>query len=213
MCTCIVRTPEPLLNPQKLAGQCGKLKCCLNYELAGYEEARKRFPDTTTLLKTTQASAVMVASSSGEGPQPKRPTMIRTIVNNTKGLRCILSPYQIPFSTTVFQRPVQRLAHVIKSIWIKEQNAFTKLIAYKTIRPGTGAMITNWRGKRPEGSWGSIPRYLTVPGFLGLACFIPQCGSCNDNTPDDYDDVAQESPIQPKIIPYSAYAPSTRQAF
>jgi cell fate regulator YaaT (PSP1 superfamily) len=34
------RYQEVSLNPQKLAGQCGKLKCCLNYELAAYLDAR-----------------------------------------------------------------------------------------------------------------------------------------------------------------------------
>jgi len=51
------RVQEVALNPQKLAGQCGKLKCCLNYELAGYEDARKDFPDTSKLLKTTKGEA------------------------------------------------------------------------------------------------------------------------------------------------------------
>jgi cell fate regulator YaaT (PSP1 superfamily) len=51
------RVQEVALNPQKLAGQCGKLKCCLNYELAGYEDARKHFPDTNTNLKTKQGEA------------------------------------------------------------------------------------------------------------------------------------------------------------
>jgi cell fate regulator YaaT (PSP1 superfamily) len=51
------RVQEVALNPQKLAGQCGKLKCCLNYELAGYEDARKNFPDAGVLLKTTQGDA------------------------------------------------------------------------------------------------------------------------------------------------------------
>ncbi len=51
------RVQEVALNPQKLAGQCGKLKCCLNYELAGYEDARKQFPDTATPLKTTKGEA------------------------------------------------------------------------------------------------------------------------------------------------------------
>ena len=32
------------LNPQKLAGQCGKLKCCLNYEVAAYQDAQSRIP-------------------------------------------------------------------------------------------------------------------------------------------------------------------------
>lgn len=51
------RIQEVALNPQKLAGQCGKLKCCLNYELAGYEDARKNFPDTGTPLKTSAGDA------------------------------------------------------------------------------------------------------------------------------------------------------------
>lgn len=51
------RVQEVALNPQKLAGQCGKLKCCLNYELAGYEDARKHFPDTEIPLKTAQGEA------------------------------------------------------------------------------------------------------------------------------------------------------------
>jgi hypothetical protein len=33
------------LNPLKLAGQCGKLKCCLNYELDSYQDALKEFPE------------------------------------------------------------------------------------------------------------------------------------------------------------------------
>lgn len=51
------RVQEVALNPQKLAGQCGKLKCCLNYELTGYEDARKHFPDTSTNLKTKQGES------------------------------------------------------------------------------------------------------------------------------------------------------------
>jgi len=39
------------LNPQKLAGQCGKLKCCLNYELDTYIDAQKDFPSTTQPLE------------------------------------------------------------------------------------------------------------------------------------------------------------------
>lgn len=40
------------LNPQKLAGQCGKLKCCLNYELDAYLDAQKDFPSATLPLET-----------------------------------------------------------------------------------------------------------------------------------------------------------------
>jgi cell fate regulator YaaT (PSP1 superfamily) len=49
------RVQEISLNPQKLAGQCGKLKCCLNYELDTYIDARKDFPKTTVSLETKDA--------------------------------------------------------------------------------------------------------------------------------------------------------------
>ncbi|MDD4115491.1 MAG: regulatory iron-sulfur-containing complex subunit RicT [Massilibacteroides sp.] len=40
------------MNPQKLAGQCAKLKCCLNYEVDAYVEAQKRLPSREMLLET-----------------------------------------------------------------------------------------------------------------------------------------------------------------
>lgn len=51
------RVQEVALNPQKLAGQCGKLKCCLNYELAGYEDARRNFPNSNIPLRTVAGDA------------------------------------------------------------------------------------------------------------------------------------------------------------
>lgn len=43
--TTAVRYQQLALNPEKLTGQCGKLKCCLNYELDHYVDALKLFPD------------------------------------------------------------------------------------------------------------------------------------------------------------------------
>lgn len=51
------RMQELSLNPQKLAGQCGKLKCCLNYELPCYIEAQRDFPNKSILLETREGSA------------------------------------------------------------------------------------------------------------------------------------------------------------
>jgi len=51
------RYQELSLNPQKLAGQCGKLKCCLNYELPGYLEVQKDFPSKDIVLKTAKGEA------------------------------------------------------------------------------------------------------------------------------------------------------------
>ena len=43
------------LNPQKLAGMCAKLKCCLNYEVDDYVEAGKRLPNKEIILQTQDA--------------------------------------------------------------------------------------------------------------------------------------------------------------
>jgi cell fate regulator YaaT (PSP1 superfamily) len=51
------RTQQLSLNPSKLAGQCGKLKCCLNYENATYLEALKEFPESDLKLKTKKGMA------------------------------------------------------------------------------------------------------------------------------------------------------------
>ncbi|MGB5982821.1 MAG: regulatory iron-sulfur-containing complex subunit RicT [Nonlabens sp.] len=46
------------LNPQKLAGQCGKLKCCLNYELDSYMDALSNFPKQNQKLYTEKGVAL-----------------------------------------------------------------------------------------------------------------------------------------------------------
>ena len=56
--TSAARYQQLSLNPQKLAGQCGKLKCCLNYELDTYLEALKSFPKSDVKLKTKKGTGV-----------------------------------------------------------------------------------------------------------------------------------------------------------
>jgi len=56
--TSAARYQQLSLNPQKLAGQCGKLKCCLNYELDTYLDALKGFPKTDIKLYTEKGTAV-----------------------------------------------------------------------------------------------------------------------------------------------------------
>ena len=48
------------INPQKISGQCGRLKCCLNFELDGYTEALKDFPSSKAQLKTKIGTAKFV---------------------------------------------------------------------------------------------------------------------------------------------------------
>ena len=56
--TSAARYQQLSLNPLKLAGQCGKLKCCLNYELDSYLDALKAFPKTELKLRTEKGTAV-----------------------------------------------------------------------------------------------------------------------------------------------------------
>lgn len=55
------------LNPQKLAGQCAKLKCCLNYEVPTYEEAVSKLPNRHTQLETKDGIFYFFASDPLKG--------------------------------------------------------------------------------------------------------------------------------------------------
>jgi cell fate regulator YaaT (PSP1 superfamily) len=99
--TSAARYQQLSLNPQKLAGQCGKLKCCLNYELDMYLDAIKSFPKTDTRLQTEKGSAVHIKTDVfkrqmwyiyegdagiGSGLVPLSPERVREIAQmNEKG--------------------------------------------------------------------------------------------------------------------------------
>ena len=53
--TAAARFQDISLNPQKLAGMCAKLKCCLNYEVDSYVEAGRQLPSKDILLQTQDA--------------------------------------------------------------------------------------------------------------------------------------------------------------
>ena len=61
------RYQEISLNPQKLAGQCGKLKCCLNYEVDTYIDAQKDFPPTNVPLETEKGKYLFQKSEIFKG--------------------------------------------------------------------------------------------------------------------------------------------------
>ncbi|MFY7815970.1 MAG: PSP1 domain-containing protein, partial [Chryseobacterium taeanense] len=58
--TNVARYQQLSINPQKLAGQCGKLKCCLNYELDSYLDALSNFPSSSTMLDTEKGRAFCI---------------------------------------------------------------------------------------------------------------------------------------------------------
>lgn len=58
--TSAARAQDLSLNPQKLAGQCGKLKCCLNYEVSNYLDAQARLPKVSEPLQFEDGPAYLV---------------------------------------------------------------------------------------------------------------------------------------------------------
>lgn len=50
--TAAARIQDISMNPQKLAGQCGKLKCCLNFEIDAYSESQKKLPPKDVVLES-----------------------------------------------------------------------------------------------------------------------------------------------------------------
>ena len=58
--TAAARCQDLSLNPQKLAGQCGKLKCCLNYEVATYLDAQSRIPRVSEPLEFQDGFAYLM---------------------------------------------------------------------------------------------------------------------------------------------------------
>lgn len=94
--TAAARYQQLSLNPQKLAGQCGKLKCCLNYELDMYLDAIKVFPKGELKLRTEKGTASHIKTDvfkkqmwyaydgeagTGSGLIPLHPDRVREIIS------------------------------------------------------------------------------------------------------------------------------------
>jgi hypothetical protein len=98
--TSAARYQQLSLNPAKLAGQCGKLKCCLNYELDQYVEALREFPSVNTRLRLPKGDAVhfktdifkqvmffIYEGQPGEAPFPLHTSAVKEIIEqNRKGI-------------------------------------------------------------------------------------------------------------------------------
>ena len=80
------RYQEISLNPQKLAGQCGKLKCCLNFEVDSYIDAQKDFPPSNIPLDTEEGryffqkadifGRILYYAPNGNGPSVPVPVSV-----------------------------------------------------------------------------------------------------------------------------------------
>ena len=93
--TSAARYQQLSLNLQKLAGQCGKLKCCLNFELDAYLESLKTFPKKEIKLKTLKGDAYHVKTDVFKGTMwyafrgeselyPMTPKRVKEIIESNK---------------------------------------------------------------------------------------------------------------------------------
>lgn len=134
--TSAARYQQLSLNPQKLAGQCGKLKCCLNYELDVYLDALKAFPKGDVRLRTEKGTAIHIKTDvfkqemwyvyegvQGGGLIPLTPEQVREIIRlNKKGEK----PYDLndymtevvvdepDYTNVVGQDSLNRFEHIFK---------------------------------------------------------------------------------------------------
>lgn len=65
--TAAARYQNIAINQSKLSGQCGRLKCCLNYELDTYMDALEDFPDDADMLKTKAGTLVLIKTDIFKG--------------------------------------------------------------------------------------------------------------------------------------------------
>lgn len=65
--TAAARFQNLAINQQKLSGQCGRLKCCLNYELDTYMEALENFPKKADKIKTAAGLAILIKTDIFKG--------------------------------------------------------------------------------------------------------------------------------------------------
>lgn len=146
--TASARYQQLSLNPEKLAGQCGKLKCCLNFELDTYVDALKGFPRTDIKLNTSKGKAFHVktdvfkkqmwylyengSDGAGSGFIPIKPDKVRAIIKMNKDgekphdLKDFMEAVveKIPdYTNVVGQDSLNRFEHVFKRKKKKTSNS------------------------------------------------------------------------------------------
>jgi cell fate regulator YaaT (PSP1 superfamily) len=112
--TSAARYQDISLNPQKLAGQCGKLKCCLNFEVDAYVDGQKDFPSPNTWLNTGegmlyfQKSDVFGRTISYSFDKEGRGSFVKLSVERAKEIIAMNKRGQIPPKAAVFENEAHK---------------------------------------------------------------------------------------------------------
>lgn len=106
--TAAARYQNIAINQSKLSGQCGRLKCCLNYELDTYLDALEDFPEDADVLKTKAGTLVLVKTDifkgllyyAYENNDKMRGTIIAVGTSRAKEVRAMNKKGQFPDELT-----------------------------------------------------------------------------------------------------------------
>ncbi len=151
--TSAARYQQLSLNPQKLAGQCGKLKCCLNYELDMYLDALKEFPKNDVRINTSKGWANHIKTdvfkrqmwfaysgeaAIGSGLIPLSPTRVKELIDMNKNgvvpkdlneyieqVEVIVTP---DYENVVGQDSLNRFEHTFKGKVNPKKNRRKKIV-------------------------------------------------------------------------------------
>jgi cell fate regulator YaaT (PSP1 superfamily) len=141
--TTAARIQELPHNAQKLTGQCGKLKCCLMYELDQYIEAHEDFPDVLLELETERGIAY-----------PFKKDLLKKLVYYSVGAKD--APEIVPISLERVKEIIQMNKKGIKPYnLLDDKQVFTDILGAKTEEnlPLKKKKNTKYKGRRKRGNF------------------------------------------------------------
>lgn len=174
--TSAARYQQLSLNPQKLAGQCGKLKCCLNYELDMYLEELKSFPKSDVKIHTEKGSAFHIKTdvfkrqmwfaysgeaAIGSGLIALSPDRVKEIIAlNKEGVKPkdlseftekVVVETVTDYENVVGQDSLNRFEHAFKSKKKKKRKPGSAQGNQKTDATATAVKAPRPQGNQPKG--------------------------------------------------------------
>jgi cell fate regulator YaaT (PSP1 superfamily) len=170
--TSIARYQNLSINQTKLSGQCGRLKCCLNYELDTYLDALQHFPSHADVLDTEKGNAILVKKDIFKNlmwyvlPDSNRqyPLSIETVrtikAMNQKGVKATANEFVESAQVTKAKEPENQFVELVGQISLRSLEKHSQKKRQRDQRPsGEGRKPVQGRdGGRPGGRGGNEGR-------------------------------------------------------
>ena len=150
------------LNPQKLAGQCAKLKCCLNYEIDGYVEAQKRLPSKEIELQTEEGTYYFFKSDILKG-------LVTYSTDKNFAANAVTITGRRAFEIISMNRKGQKPESLLSAEHQPEQKVSTDLLDQDSLtrfdkRKGSGGNNRKKKKKKPQPMDGGQPAAAPAAG-------------------------------------------------